>query len=109
MAGIPFDRVPPRCLTLPFVVRHTCLTMATASIRDFRNRFPKIKKMVEAQGEVIVTDKGLPKYKLTLFTPKKSRKAPSAKDYMARLARHQARPISAAAAKALQNENRGSR
>lgn len=83
--------------------------MATASIRDLRNRFPKIKEMVETQGEVIVTDKGQPKYRLTLFTPGRSGKARSAKDYMARLRRHQSRPISAAAAKSLHDENRGSR
>ena len=83
--------------------------MATASIRDLRNRFPKIKEMVETQGEVIVTDRGQPKYRLTLFTPGQSAKARPAKDYMARLRRHQQRPISAAAAKFLRDENRGSR
>jgi antitoxin (DNA-binding transcriptional repressor) of toxin-antitoxin stability system len=83
--------------------------MATASIRDLRNHFRKIKKMVETQGEVIVTDKGQPKYKLTLFTPGQPEKARSPKDYMARLRRYQPRPISAAAAKSLHDENRGSR
>ena len=83
--------------------------MATASVRDLRNHFPKIKKMVEAQGEVIVTDKGQPKYRLTLFTPGQSRKTLSAKDYMERLRRYQRRPTSAAAAKSLHDENRGSR
>ena len=83
--------------------------MATASVRDLRNHFPKIKRMVEAQGEVIVTDKGRPKYKLTLFTPAKNRKTHSAKDYIERLRRYQPRPISAAAAKSLHDENRGNR
>ena len=83
--------------------------MATASVRDLRNHFPKIKKMVETDGEVIVTDKGQPKYKLTLFTPGQPGKTRSAKDYMTRLRRHQLRPISAAAAKSLHDENRGSR
>ena len=96
-------------LTDSFVVIHTCLTMATASVRDLRNHFPKIKKIVESQGEVIVTDKGQPKYKLTLFTPGQSAKTTLLKDYMARLRRHQLRPISAAAAKSLHDENRGSR
>ena len=90
-------------------VIHTCLTMATASVRDLRNHFPKIKKMVETQGEVIVTDKGQPKYKLTLFTPGAPGKTRHAKDYMTRLRRYQLRPISAAAAKRLHDENRGSR
>ena len=81
--------------------------MATATVRDLRNHFPKVKKMVETQGEVIVTDKGEPKYKLTLFTPGRQGKTRLAKDYMQRLRRHQRRPMSAAAARALNDENRG--
>ena len=83
--------------------------MATASVRDLRNRFPKVKEMVETEGEVIVTDKGQPKYKLTLYTPAQSRKSRRAKDYMSRLRRYQPRSISAAAAKSLNDENRGER
>ena len=83
--------------------------MATASVRDLRNHFPKIKKMVETQGEVIVTDKGQPKYKLTLFTRGQPGKTVRAKDYMARLRSYQPRPLSAAAAKSLHDENRGRR
>ena len=83
--------------------------MATASVRDLRNHFPKIKKIVETQGEVIVTDKGQPKYKLTLFTPGQPGKTLRAKDYMERLRRYQRRPASAAAARLLHDENRGSR
>jgi prevent-host-death family protein len=83
--------------------------MATVTIRNLRNHFPKVKEMVETEGEVIVTDNGKPKYKLTLYTPAPSRKTTAMKDYMARLRRHQARPISAAAAKALNDANRGER
>jgi len=64
--------------------------------------------MVETEGEVIVTDKGKPKYKLTLYSPAQPGKT-RAKDYMARLHRYQLRPISAAAAKSLHDENRGER
>ena len=83
--------------------------MATASVRDLRNHFPKIKKIVETQGEVIVTYKGQPKYRLTLFSPAQPGKTRRAKDYMARLRHYQLHPISAAAAKSLHDENRGSR
>ena len=83
--------------------------MATASVRDLRNHFPKIKKIVETEGEVIVTDKGQPKYKLTLFTPGQPVKARRAKDYMERLRRYQPRALSRAAAKSLIDENRGDR
>jgi antitoxin (DNA-binding transcriptional repressor) of toxin-antitoxin stability system len=83
--------------------------MATATIRDLRNHFLKVKKMVETEGEVIVTDKGHPKYKLTLYTPAAKRAAQRSKDYIARLRRHQRHPISKRAADSLDNENRGDR
>ena len=83
--------------------------MAVATIRDLRNHFPKVKKLVETEGEVIVTDKGEPKYKLTLYTPGQSRKSRRPKDYVARLSRYQLRPITVGAAKSLHDENRGGR
>src|SRR5262245_49752810 len=91
-----------------FLVIHTCLTMATATIRDLRNHFAKVKKVVESEGEVIVTDKGKPKYRLALYTATRRGKTPG-KDYMARLKRHQPSPIDTAAAKSLHDENRGDR
>lgn len=82
---------------------------ATASVRDLRNRFPQIKKLVEQEGEVVVTEQGTPKYRLTRYS-KAGRKPPAPpKDYLKRLRRHQPRPISAAAAKALHDANRGER
>ena len=83
--------------------------MATTTIRDLRNHFPKVKQIVETEGEVIVTDNGKPKYKLTLYTPSSTNKTAGVKDYMERLRRHQARPIRAAAARSLRDENRGER
>jgi len=83
--------------------------MASATIRDLRNHFSKVRELVETEGEVVITDNGQPRYKLTLYTQAAQRKASLAKDYMARLRRHQARPISQAAAKALNDENRGDR
>jgi antitoxin (DNA-binding transcriptional repressor) of toxin-antitoxin stability system len=83
--------------------------MATASVRELRNHFRKIKKIIESEGEVIVTDRGQPRYKLTLFIPRHPGKTIRAKDYMARLRRRQPRPLSAAAAKSLLDENRGNR
>jgi antitoxin (DNA-binding transcriptional repressor) of toxin-antitoxin stability system len=83
--------------------------MANATIRDLRNHFSKVRELVETEGEVVVTDNGEPRYKLTLYTPAPPRKPSLAKDYMARLRRHQARPISMEAAKSLNDENRGDR
>lgn len=83
--------------------------MPTATIRELRNQFPKVKKLVEAAGEVVVTDQGTPRYRLLLYTPATRKTRPRKKDYMARLRRHQPRPSSAADAQAIHDENRGSR
>ena len=82
---------------------------ATASIRDLRNHFPKVRRLVDSEGEVVVTERGTPKYRLTRYSHARSRKAVAPKDYLARLRRHQPRPLSAAAAKALDEANRGTR
>ena len=82
---------------------------ANATIRDLRNRFPKVRKMVEAEGEVLVTERGKARYRLTLYAPAPAAKEPPAKDYLARMKRHQPRAIPDAAARALDEENRGAR
>jgi antitoxin (DNA-binding transcriptional repressor) of toxin-antitoxin stability system len=82
---------------------------ATTTVRALRNHFPRVKQLVEAEGEVVVTDRGTPRYRLTLYTSAKQQKSPPAKDYMTRLRRYQPRPLGAAAAKALHDENRGDR
>ncbi len=81
---------------------------SVTTIRELRGSFPKVKKLVEADGSVIVSDRGEPKYLLTLYTPTPKR-TPPAKDYMARLKKFQPRPISNAAARAIHDENRGDR
>ena len=81
---------------------------ATATVRDLRNRFPEVKKLVEREGEVVVTEQGTPKYRLTRYSSPAGKK-PAPKNYIARLRRHQPSPISAAAAKALHDLNRGDR
>ena len=83
--------------------------VATATIRELRNRFPRVKKLVEEEGEVVVTDRGTARYRLTLYAPANRKKAPAPKDYLARLHRYQPRPIGAAVARALRDANRGER
>jgi antitoxin (DNA-binding transcriptional repressor) of toxin-antitoxin stability system len=80
----------------------------TTSIRDLRNRFPKVRKLVESQGEVILTEKGKPRYRLTLYTPE-STPTPAPVDYWARLNSYQPRAMTKAQARALHEENRGQR
>ncbi len=82
---------------------------STATVRDLRNRFPRVRRLVESEGEVLVTERGEPRYRLTLYTSRKRASEPRVKDYLARLKRHQPVPLDALAAKALTEENRGER
>ena len=82
---------------------------AIATIRDLRNRFPRVKKLIEAEGEVVVTDQGTPRYRLTLYAAPRRAPAAEPKDYLSRLRRHQPRPLGLAAARALHDANRGDR
>lgn len=81
----------------------------TTSIRDLRNHFPKVRRLVESEGEVLLTEKGRPRYRLTLYAPADAGRPPPPKDYLGRLKRHQPRPASAARARALHEDNRGER
>jgi antitoxin (DNA-binding transcriptional repressor) of toxin-antitoxin stability system len=90
-------------------VIHSCITMqSTASVRDLRNHFPKVRKMLESEGEVLLTESGTARYRLTPYSLPKT-KVPSIVNYWARLTAYQPEPISAEAAKALNEENRGDR
>ena len=80
----------------------------TTSIRDLRNHFPKVRKLVETEGEVLLTEKGKPRYRLTLYTPSRIQKAPPV-DYWARLNAYQPQAMTEAQARALHEENRGDR
>jgi hypothetical protein len=84
------------------------MAKSVTTIRELRGSFPKVKKMVETEGAVIVSDHGEPKYLLTLYSPP-PKNAPRTKDYLARLKKFQPRPMNAAAAKSLHDENRGDR
>lgn len=70
--------------------------------------FPKVRKLVESHGEVILTEKGKPRYRLTLYTPDSAAK-PSPVDYWARLNSYQPRAMTKAQSRALHDENRGER
>jgi hypothetical protein len=94
-------------VTCDSIVSHT-MARPTTTVRELRGSFPKVKKIVETEGAVVVSDHGKPKYLLTLYTPPPQR-PPQRKDYIARLKKFQPRPMSAAAAKALHEENRGDR
>lgn len=82
--------------------------MKTATIRELRTSFPRLKQVIAEQGELIVTDRGRPAYVLRSYTPRRPAKR-SGTDYFARLTSRQPRPLSAAASKALDDANRGDR
>jgi antitoxin (DNA-binding transcriptional repressor) of toxin-antitoxin stability system len=82
---------------------------ATATVRDLRNSFPKVRRLIEQEGEVVVTEQGTPRYRLIRYTAPSDARAAEPKDYMARLRKHQPRPLSRAASKTLHDTNRGNR
>src|SRR5436853_5782527 len=82
---------------------------ASVTVRYLRNRFPKVRKMVETDGEVLLTDRGKTRYRLTLYTQAAPAKEPPRNDYVARMKRHQPCSMSRAAAKALDQAHRGER
>jgi antitoxin (DNA-binding transcriptional repressor) of toxin-antitoxin stability system len=81
---------------------------ATATIRDLRNHFPKIRKLVETEGEVILSDSGHAKYRLTLHSEPPAKTTPPV-DYWARLTAQQPVALTAAQSRALHDDNRGDR
>jgi antitoxin (DNA-binding transcriptional repressor) of toxin-antitoxin stability system len=82
--------------------------MASTTVRDLRNHFPKVRKLVETEGEVLLTEKGKPKYRLALYTAARAQKA-APLDYWARLNAYQPEPLTEAQARGLHEENRGDR
>ena len=82
--------------------------MVKATIRDLRTRFPVLKQIIAREGEIIVTDRGRPAYVLRSYSARPEKKAPRL-DYFARLKEQQPRPLSARAARALDEANRGDR
>ena len=77
--------------------------MAKASIRQLRTEFPKVRAMIEREGEVIVTERGQAAYVIRPYqAPPKRRKKPEPFDYYARLIKRMPKPISKEAARAME-------
>src|SRR5687768_9450756 len=58
--------------------------MKTATIRDLRTQFPKVRRLLEQEGEIVITDRGEP---VVVLRPYASPPRATAKplDYYARL------------------------
>jgi antitoxin (DNA-binding transcriptional repressor) of toxin-antitoxin stability system len=82
--------------------------MSSATVRDLRNRFPQVRKLVEASGEVVLTERGVPRYRLALYTQAPAA-TPPAMDYWSRLCGYQPRSLSKAQSAALRAASRGER
>ena len=82
--------------------------MTTATVRDLRNHFPKIRKLVESEGEILLSESCKAKSRLVLHTPRTSKTPPSI-NYWARLTAYQPIAMTAAQARSLHEENRGDR
>ena len=80
----------------------------TATVRDLRNRFPRIRKLVETEGEVLLSERGEARYRLVLHTVR-PRRAARPVDYWARLNSYHPVPLTRAQSRALHDENRGDR
>lgn len=84
--------------------------MKTASIRQLRTEFPKVRAVIEREGEIVVTERGQATYVIRPYVapPKKKSKAEPF-DYYARLIKRMPKPISAEASRAIDELNRGDR
>lgn len=82
--------------------------MVTATVRDLRTRFPRIKELIAREGEIIVTDRGRPSYVLRCYVTRRSTRGTNI-DYFARLKTRQPRPLSPEASRALEQLNRAER
>ena len=80
----------------------------TASIRELRNRFTELRKCLETEGEVLVTDRGKPRYRISVYSPPPT-SSPSKVDYWARLCSYQPKSLTKSQARKLHADNRGER
>jgi len=81
--------------------------MSTATIRDLRTQFPRVRRLLEQEGEVIVTDHGHPVAVLRAFHAAEAKPVPI--DYFARLRGRMPKAMSKGARQALDEADRGER
>ena len=80
--------------------------MSTATFRELRTSFPKIRTRIEREGEVIITDRGKAAFVLRAYTEPPKKPAPPI-DYYARLLTYMPQPISADAERRLDADRDG--
>lgn len=82
--------------------------MKTATIRDLRTRFPEVRKLLEREGEIVVTDRGKPIVLLRSYDAIAARPAPDV-DYYGRLRRRMPKRLSKSQRRALDEADRAER
>jgi prevent-host-death family protein len=82
--------------------------MATATIRDLRTKFPKVRRLVETDGQVIVTEHGEPRFLLQPYRPTRIRKTPAVNFYK-RLVTRMPKMLIEGQSRAIDELNRGER
>lgn len=82
--------------------------MTTATIRDLRTKFPRIRHLVETKGEVIVTERGEPRFLLRPYYAQPSKKAP-AEDFYRRLVARMPKMLKEKQSRVIDELNRGER
>lgn len=87
------------------------IAVKTASVRQLRQDFPKVRALIEREGQVVVTERGQAAYVIKPYVapPKKKSRKPRNFDYYARLVSYMPKPISAEASRAIDDLNRGDR
>ena len=82
--------------------------MPTATIRDLRTKFPKVRHLIETKGEVVVTEHGEPRFVLRLYQARPSQKT-SPMDFYGRLVARMPKMLTEKQSRAIDELNRGER
>jgi prevent-host-death family protein len=82
--------------------------MTKVTIRDLRTRFPVVREAVEREGEVVVTDHGVPAFVLRPYATGETAR-PATIDYYARLRARMPRRLTAAQRQRLDSGDRDER
>ncbi len=83
--------------------------MVTASIRDLRTKFPAVRRLIETEGEVLVTERGQPRYVLRNYTPAPQRQPKERIDFYKRLVARMPKMLTEEQSRAIHEQNRGDR
>ena len=82
--------------------------MTTATVRDLRTKFPKVRHLIETSGEVVVTVRGKLRFVLRPYRITPSKKL-AATDFYKRLRARMPKMLTEAQSRAIDQLDRGER